>query len=285
MGMLYNFPMKPLIRWVGGKSKFLEIIKAHFNFEKINRVIEPFAGSGALFFDLEHKNTIVNDLNKDLINFYKWVRDDWSGLYSDTLKIFNSDDSYYSVRDDYNKALKNIRRRTSRINAARFYFLNRKGFNGVYRVNRSGVYNVPKGSETDFISNREDFRMASNILKTAEITSISCLDLIENMIKNNNVRVGDLFYFDPPYFPDSSSKFNGYTDPKFAEKENIELLKKASILKDLGATVIISNSFAPDLIKHIDTSKNLDYVIIPNKRSINPKAIDKQERFKEILIF
>lgn len=277
--------MKPLIRWVGGKTKFLDIIKEHIDLNEIERVIEPFAGSGALFFDLECQNTIVNDLNKDLINFYRWVRDDYYGLHNAITRMFNANHTYYEIRSAYNRALKRTRDRSTRINAARFYFLNRKGFNGVYRVNQKGMYNVPQGSTNDFISDIADFRRASEILRNSVISSTNSLSLIEDMISTNDIRHGDLFYFDPPYYPDESSKFNGYTDPRFAEQENIELLKLASKLKGLGATVLISNSFARDLIANIDLIENLDYIVIDNKRSINPKAPNKIERFKEILIF
>jgi DNA adenine methylase len=165
-----------------------------------------------------------------------------------------------------------------------FFFLNKVCFNGIYRVNSSGKFNVPIGySKTFLIPTEEKFIEASKLFKEKKISFYS-KGYEEIMAR---AKKGDLIYLDPPYFPDETSKFVGYTDPSFKEEQHIEMLEYCYQAFEKGVNIIISNSNSSKFQKLIldkfkDYPNKLTEKSIPTKRSINPKAKNK-ERFTEKL--
>jgi DNA adenine methylase len=176
--------------------------------------IEPFFGSGALFFELTPKKSLIGDLNKDLADFYLYLRDEPEQLFNEIKKIINKDSIYYTLRTKYNEnKFDGIKK------AAVFFYLNKQGFNGIYRVNSSGHFNVPKGSvTTPFVPNIEFFHQYSQALKKAKIFNCDFMEILKK------AKTGDLVYLDPPYYPDESSRFVGYTDPRFGEEEHNHMI-------------------------------------------------------------
>lgn len=273
--------MKPLIKWVGGKRKYIKKY-IYSILPEYKTYYEPFLGSGALFFFLEPNKSFINDLNKDLINFYNIVKTkpkQLSDCINDYFYKYKTKEDFIEQRRIYNENyLKKIDR------AALFFFLNKKCFNGIYRVNSSGKYNVPFGkNKTFYIPTYEEFLEASKLLKKATISSCDWKKSLNTSSK------GDLVYLDPPYYLDDSSKFIGYTDPRFGIKEHQEMLEIILKLCYNGVNVIMSNSNSicfEKLLKQIfDGNISWNKKIIQTNRSINPNALNKSRFIETLYIF
>lgn len=241
---------------------------------------EPFAGSAAMMFALEpDNNVLINDLNKNLINFYIQVRDEHKELHAKIKKLVKNNktkEEYNELRNKYNETITNY----DLDNAALFFYFNKMGFNGIYRVNSKGLFNIPRGSNQEpYIPSLEEFRLASNLLSKAKIKS-------DNWHKNvTKISEGDLIYLDPPYYPDATSQFVGYTDPRFGIDEHLEMIEKVKLWMDKGARIIISNSNSEEFknkITNLVGENNIKYEPINTNRAINPNAKNKG-RFKEAL--
>lgn len=276
--------MKTPLRWAGGKSRFSKLIDEKVkNFDpRVNRYFEPFFGSGSYFFWKEINGvSYINDLNSDLINFYTQLRDNPNKLYWAIRNLYaqgTEKHHYAEIKKAYNKSKNTASHSTTILNAARFFYLNRTGFNGIYRVNMKGEYNVPHGKSDPLMPDVEEFAKASELLHSAVITSTDYTEVL------TNARSGDLVYLDPPYFPGESSMFTGYTDPKFTKKNNIELIELAYNLKINGVNVIISNAMNEELIRIVEDYNIFNIQVINPKRNINPNASNK-EKFAEVLIY
>ena len=198
----------PIVKWVGGKRQLMfELLK---NMPKShNRYFEPFIGGGALFFELQPENAYISDMNEELINLYSIVRDNVYELISDLNKHEVSKEYFLEIRNldrtDKYKNLSNVQR------ASRFIYLNRTCFNGLYRVNSQGQFNVPYGNyKNPRIVDENNLLNCSELLKNTEI---KCADFSEILTK---VKKGDFVYFDPPYVPlNETSSFTSYTKDGF----------------------------------------------------------------------
>lgn len=235
---------KPFLRWAGGKRKLttllMDAIPDQFN-PKVNRFFEPFVGGGAMMLALGNpnnpkyikgKNLFINDMNPDLITTYQVIRDDVDGLIS-LLRILECDlskEHFEKIRAD--NPISKIEK------AARFIYLNKTCFNGLWRVNSSGKFNVPWGKlQNPLIFDQNNLKAVSHRLKNSKITKKDFREAIER------VQEGDLVYFDPPYIPlSSSSSFSQYAKANFNEDNHRELAQTIKILKKKKAFVILSNS-------------------------------------------
>ena len=221
---------KPFLRWAGGKSRLVAQICEHFPRDfKYRRYVEPFVGGGALFFALNPRRAVLSDSNKDLINAYRQVKDNVEAIIR-VLRGFKwTDNEYYEMRAR--------RPRTTLNRAIRFIYLNRACWNGLYRENNRGDFNVPFGryyrpSEID----DENLRRASCMLAGARL---SACDYTKTLAK---VREGDLVYIDPPYVVDGKNNgFIHYNADVFSWKQQQELARLASELVKRGAFVLVSN--------------------------------------------
>lgn len=288
---------KPFLKWAGGKTQLIgeiekslprELVKSKFTY------IEPFVGSGAILFWILNnypnlEKAIINDINEDLINTYKIIASNPRELIS-ILEILqnefhllegNEDDKklyYYQKRDLYN-----TRQLEKCGQAALFIFLNRTCFNGLYRVNRNNLYNVPMGGyKKPTICDKENIFTVSNALQKVEIL---CGDFEETLYHTNE---NTLFYFDPPYKPLSeTSNFNSYAKDEFNDAEQIRLKDFCAKLDILNYHWVLSNSDVKDKNENDDFFDDLysDFLIkrVDAKRSINSKA-DKRGSLKELLI-
>ena len=225
----------PIVKWVGGKRQLMfELLKNMP--ENYNRYFEPFIGGGALFFELQPQNGYISDMNGELINLYTVVRDDVYNLIDDLNKHKVSKEYFLKIRnldrtEKYNK-LSDIQK------ASRFIYLNRTCFNGMYRVNSQGQFNVPFGNyKNPRIVNAENLINCSKLLKNTEIY---CADFSEIL---NKVQKGDFVYFDPPYVPlNGTSSFTSYTKDGFDLDMQFKLRDVCDELDSMGVMFMLSNS-------------------------------------------
>ena len=225
----------PIVKWVGGKRQLmLELLKNMP--ETYNRYFEPFIGGGALFFELQPQNGYISDMNEELINLYTVVRDDVYELIDALNKHKVSKEYFLKIRnldrtEKYNK-LSDIEK------ASRFIYLNRTCFNGMYRVNSQGQFNVPFGNyKNPRIVDAENLINCSNLLKNTEIC---CADFSKIL---NKVQKCDFVYFDPPYVPlNETSSFTSYTKDGFDLDMQFKLIDVCDKLDSMGVMFMLSNS-------------------------------------------
>lgn len=252
--------MKPFLRWVGGKTQLLDVLRPLVLPDRL--YFEPFLGGGALFFDVRAgQEAQLNDANAELIKTYQVVRDYPDFLIaelSDRVKYANNEATYYARRSDPRST--NVVER-----AARFIYLNRTSFNGVHRVNKNGDYNVPFGHTSWKGVNGEELVAASHALR------LTTLHAGNYMVP---VGRGAFVYLDPPYVPKSpSANFTSYTAEGFGEARQLELIAWAERLDATGAHVVISNADVPWVREHY---KNFHLIAVDARRSINSKITERK---------
>ena len=240
--------VKPFIKWAGGKSQLLEEIRKKYP-SKIERYCEPFVGGGAVLFDVlanfHPKEILINDINPELTNVYTQVRDNIENvicLLSDIQNTFwdtdpiNRKEFFYNQRNRFNKLIEE--KATTEEKAALFIFLNKTCFNGLYRVNNKGLYNVPMGSyKKPLICDSDNLRIISNLLQK---TMINCGDYSEC---SDFIDANTFVYIDPPYRPlNETSSFTSYAKNEFGDKQQIQLGHFIEEMSNKGAKIVASNS-------------------------------------------
>lgn len=231
-----NKPIKPFLRWAGGKTRSIPFLKRHLpkNFSSVKTYYEPFLGGGSLFFSVSPRKAVLSDDNKDLIECYNAIqkRPDLVSRYLNQHIKKSCKDYYYAMRKKYNQSKPTIYK------AALFIYLNKTCFNGIWRVNKKGEFNVPYGyKEPPYLPSRKDLKKISNALSDVEIRQKDYKNAVENMEKN------DFVYFDPPYPPiNRTSNFTHYTKERFSEENHEELAQIALMLSKKGCFILISNS-------------------------------------------
>ncbi len=226
---------RPILKWAGGKTRLLGDILPKMP-KKYGRYIEPFFGGGALFFSVRPERSIIADSNPELVNLYRSVADD-VGAVIDYLKLpQNTEEVFYLVRALDWTTLPGPQA------AARTIFLNRTCFNGLYRVNKSGGFNVPFGRyKNPKILDEDSLRAASELLCRTTILGGDYKTVLKE-----NAQVGDFIFLDPPYLPVSEyADFKRYTKEQFYEEDHVELAAEVQRLHDLGCHVILTNSNHP----------------------------------------
>jgi DNA adenine methylase len=238
---------RPFVKWAGGKRQLLPVISQNIP-TKFDRYFEPFLGGGAVFFSLVSKDKkakwFISDLNSDLVLSYVTIRDKVKELVTSLEKHaehYSKDSSgyYYKVRESNPKKEIDI--------VSRLIFLNKTCFNGLYRVNSKGKFNVPVGRYVNpNIVNKENLFEVSKVLQSKDI-SIKCQDF-EDALKG--VGHGDFVYLDPPYQPVSTTaSFTSYTDSDFDFSDQERLYAKFKALDKKGVKVLLSNSKSSEIIK------------------------------------
>jgi len=276
---------KPFVKWVGGKRQLLKQFKKlelypPGGFDPLkNTYFEPFVGGGAVFLDLLLRKAVLSDMNLELVIAYNVIKKDLSKLIK-KLKEHqrkNSKEYFLKIR------AQNLNRLSDVSIAARFIYLNRTCFNGLYRVNLSGGFNTPYGKyKNPLIVDKENLRKISKVLQK---TTIKHQDYKENV---KNAKKGDFLYFDPPYAPLSlTSSFTSYTKDGFGEQQQIELRDTFYKLHKKGCFVMLSNSNSDFINKIYGELAKKDKRIKINKlganRMINSNA-SKRGKIKEILV-
>lgn len=226
---------QPIIKWVGGKRQLMSELLKNMP-ESYNRYFEPFIGGGALFFELQPKNAYISDVNEELINLYAVVKNDVEALIDELSK--------HQISKEYFLEIRNIDRCEKYQNwgdvkkASRFIYLNRTCFNGLYRVNLQGQFNVPFGRyKNPRICDEENLRNCSKMLQN---TQIKCADFRAIL---GEVKRGDFVYFDPPYVPlNETSSFTSYTKDGFDMDMQFKLRDLCDELDLRGVMFMLSNS-------------------------------------------
>ena len=268
---------KPFVKWAGGKRQILDKLNKYIptNFDTY---YEPFVGGGALLFDLAPKKAVINDSNEELMNVYN-VLCDYS-KYSKMCKLLNkyeanhSEEFYYEIRNmDKEKSFSRI---SDYKKAARTLYLNKSCFNGLYRVNKKGEFNVPFNKNKKVNTYDGENLLTIHYFLTNNDIKIECLDFEESV---KTAKKGDFVYFDPPYDSDTST-FNSYTEEGFGKEEQRRLAQTFKELDSRGVYVMLSNH---NTILVNELYKDYNIHIIEAKRSINSKG-SKRGNVEEVII-
>ena len=286
---------KPFIKWVGGKSQLLDEIRDKYP-SKIEKYCEPFVGGGAVLFDVlscyQPKTVLINDINKELINTYSQIKNNCPEMIAQLSDLQSSYKShsleenkafFYEKRSRYNELKVNGNEAENLEKAVLFIFLNKTCFNGLYRVNSKGLFNVP-------------FNNAKNPLLCDSDNLLACSELLKNVQMQvgdykeckNFIDKGTFVYIDPPYRPiTQTSAFTSYSENGFSDKEQIELGTFITDISEKGAFVLASNSdpknsdaddtFFDDLYSHFEIKR------VSASRMINSNA-KKRGAINELLI-
>lgn len=259
----------PFLKWVGGKRSIIESLKARMP-ESYNDYYEAFIGGGALFFDLKPKKAHISDANLDLIITYKVVQQDVEKLIEILKKHqrLHCEEYYYRVRDRHHQ--------DDPIEvAARLIYLNKTCFNGLYRVNKKGEFNVPVGSYVNpGICQEDNLRACSKALKST-IIEYKDYEKIEP-------KEGDFCYFDPPYHPVSGTSFTAYSMFDFTEKDQQNLAEFCRALHRKGVKIMLSNSNT-EFIRNLYRGNIFNIGIVNAPRNVNCKP-NGRNAVEEVLI-
>ena len=274
---------KPFVKWVGGKRQLIAqfhqlgaLSPDSFN-QKKHTYFEPFVGGGAVFFELLPLQASINDINQELVTTYNVIREDVDGLISElTSGEYEYDkEVFLDIRSWDTSKISDLKR------AARFIYLNRTGFNGMYRVNKSGQFNVPFGRYNNpQICDEINLRRVASVLTNTKITSKSYKYVLDEAKK------GDFVYFDPPYYPVSkTASFTSYSNDVFLEREQEELCGTFMELHCRGCNVALSNSDTPFINNLFAPHKKEGITInkVQAGRAINSNA-GKRGKITEVLV-
>ncbi|MEI7961454.1 MAG: DNA adenine methylase [archaeon] len=264
---------KPFVKWAGGKRQLVhELLK--YSPKKFENYFEPFFGGGALFFELYSagliKHAFLNDVNKELINAYKVIKEKPSELIAEfnNKKYVHDETTFYKIRAEKSIGLIQA--------TARFIYLNKTAFNGLYRVNSKGGFNVPFGKyKNPKILDMENILLVHKALLKDELTSFDFEKAVEK------AKRGDFIYFDPPYQPLSkTSAFTSYTANDFNEKDQERLRDCFIQLDEKGCFVMLSNSHTKFIL---DLYSDFNVHTVMASRFINCKA-KKRGKIKEVIV-
>ena len=288
---------RPFLKWAGGKNQLLDEIRLYYPFRQNHNIIkyaEPFVGGGAVLFDILNTYKLeaiyISDINNVLINTYITIRDNLESLISNLQKLENrflplvQEDRkqfYLECRSKFNE-LKHTKKNSTEL-AALMIFLNKTCFNGLYRVNRNGNYNVPMGAyKNPLICDENNLRNVSRLLQNVQIV---CGDYkeSESFIDNKT-----FVYFDPPYRPlNPTSNFTSYTKELFDDNKQLELAKFVQTIDNKGARIVVSNSDPKNTNENDDffenAYQNQNIKRVTANRMINSNS-KKRGKINELLI-
>jgi len=269
--------LKPILKWAGGKRQILPYLLQYIP-KNFNNYYEPFAGGLALLIELYNqgriKKAIISDTNKDLINLYEIIKEKPYELISaiEEIRFKNNKDDYYQARKLFNslEPHKNVSR------AALLLYLNRHGYNGLYRVNSKGEFNVPFGRYNNpSLPDEDNIIKFHEMLKSCEILNLDFEDAVTSAQRS------DFIYFDPPYMPlNETSYFTDYTSGGFSEQDQKRL---ASVFKKLSIkeVFVMQSNSNNEFIRQLYAEYNI--VEIEARRNINSNA-SKRGSVKELII-
>jgi DNA adenine methylase len=262
--------MKPFLKWPGGK-RWLTSKYAHLFPRKFNTYIEPFLGSGSVFFHIAPNKALLGDTNQELIATYSGLRHD-PMVVEDALlmhELNHCEAYYYIVRDS--------RPRAPHMKAARFIYLNRTCFNGIYRVNLNGTFNVPKGSKTEVIFEDDDFEKASRALRRARI----CLSDFESLV--DTAGANDFIFADPPYtVRHNSNAFIKYNERLFSWNDQVRLADALARARDRGSQVLATNANHV-AVRSLYKKRSFSLTSIARFSSISADS-RRRDQFEELIV-
>jgi len=228
--------MRSLLRWAGSKRQLLGSLKYYWDAADSQRYVEPFAGSAALFFEIAPRRAVINDVNTELISFYRGIKRSPALVYELASSLKVDEATYYEVRRNYTAETDPIRR------SANFFYLNRYCFNGIYRTNAAGQFNVP------FAKDRVGQFPAWNLVETAvrQLRKASTHNRdFESLIKTE-VAENDFVYLDPPYAVENQRIFTQYNATTFGLNDLDRLQVTLELINSRGAKFVLSYAFCKE---------------------------------------
>lgn len=266
-----NATVSPFLKWAGGKRQLLAQIRERMPRE-YNRYYEPFIGGGAVVFDLLPENALINDINEALINAYVQIRENVDSFLDNINRIDSAigEDGkayYYSMRNLYNMKLEKMEYDIEL--AALFVFLNKHCFNGLYRVNSKGLFNVPYNNSKRVSCDEESIRMTSDYLKRVTITTGDFEDACRNAGR------GDFVFLDSPYAPLNPTSFESYTKEGFTLESHERLARLYDELTERGCYCMLTNHNT-ELIEQLYGNKGYTISVVNVKRMINSDANNRK---------
>ncbi len=274
--MKTTISVAPVLKWAGGKRQLLRVLQPLFP-ANIKFFCEPFLGGAAVFFYLMPGKAWINDVNKDLMSFYKCIKDHVDELIAITSTFKNNEEDFYRIRswdrnpDEYNK-LPEIQK------AARLLYLNKTCYNGLYRVNKAGEFNAPYGHyKNPEIIDEQALRTVCRYFNQAEVTMTS-LDYAQVL---DAIPADSFVYLDPPYAPlTATSNFTNYAKEGFTIEDQIRLKEQCDKLTERNIKFMLSNS-ATDFLRELYS--DYEIVTVHAKRAINSNA-SKRGLIEEIVV-
>lgn len=256
---------RPILKWAGGKAKSTELILSRMP-RKIRTYYEPFFGGGAVFFALVRagriKSAVISDTNTELITTLQAVRDALGRVLSELERL-----AFLPVTEERYAHIRNWSPSKHHEIAARMIFLNKTGFNGLYRVNQSGVFNAPWGKHEKFVPDVANIAAVSQALESVTIQSRRFDVAVEDAEK------GDVVYFDPPYFPTSkTASFTAYTRRGFTHSDQLRLAATFAELARNRVTVLASNADVPAARGVYEAIHGVEIIQASVPRAINCKG-------------
>lgn len=262
--------IQPFLKWPGGKRWFVRRY-AHLLPQHFGRYVEPFLGSGAVFFHLQPKIALIGDINPDILSVYLALKNDWRSVKR-SLQYHqrnHSDEYYYQVRNAVpSKVVQQ---------ASRMIYLNRTCFNGIYRVNAQGQFNVPRGSKDSVILETDDFEAISQVLQGASIHLGDFEKLIDKADKD------DFVFADPPYTV--RHNYNGfikYNETLFSWNDQMRLAKCLARAKNRGAKIVCTNA-NHESVRELYKSAGFKFEVVSRYSSIAATAQNRRQ-FEELVI-
>lgn len=225
-------PLTPFLKWAGGKRWFVHQYGTLFP-ESFRRYIEPFLGSGAVYFHLQPKKALLGDINPEVVNAYAAIKDDWPNL----IKNLARHQRAHNTQEDYFYEIRATSPRSVVTRASRTIYLNRTCFNGIYRVNKKGEFNVPRGTKNAVLMETDDFQAMAALLKNAELRNADFEELINEAVED------DLVFADPPYtVRHNLNGFIKYNEILFSWADQERLAKALKRAASRGAKIVATNA-------------------------------------------
>lgn len=261
--------LTPFLKWAGGKRWLIRDHRYVFQLSDGSRYVEPFLGGGAVFFSLLPKRALLNDVNSELIHTYSVLKNDWASVFALLRRHHNkhSNSYYYQVRSSTP--------RSDAGRAARFLYLNRTCFNGLYRVNRNGQFNVPLGTKTAVLMESDDFEAVANALAAAELVSVDFEQIVDRCGEN------DFIFADPPYtVKHNNNGFVKYNERLFSWADQERLKSALHRAAERGARVVVSNADHPS-IRELYSGWDVETLY---RHSVMASESVRRKRTSEVLI-
>lgn len=269
--MSNNVKVAPFLKWAGGKRQLLNQIKERMP-KEYNDYYEPFIGGGAVLFELQPKKSTINDINKSLINVYIQVRDNTEKFIELVnkfdLEMWEDGKEYYiNIREIYNDKL--LKNEYDLELAALFVFINKHCFNGLYRVNKKGLFNVPYNKSRRNSIEEETVRETAKFLKTVNILEGDFEEAC------NSAKKGDFIFFDSPYAPLNPTSFEAYTKEGFDVESHKRLAQLYDELTERGCYCMLTNHNT-EFINELYSNKGYKIDVVSVKRMINSDASNRK---------
>lgn len=263
---------KPFLKWAGGKAQLFDAISSRKP-TNYTRYVEPMVGGGAVLFNLMPETALISDINEELINVYLQIKTNYQEVLVHLRSIGQGAEEFYAMRASDRES--DFAEWEPAKRAARTIYLNKLGYNGLYRVNSSGKFNVPYGKRTGVNFNEEEFAEASRVLQRCDIRNQTYSEICDSLT------AGDWAYIDPPYVPSSeTSNFTQYTSTGFDWSEHLKLKKCCDDMTERGVKFLLSNSHC---MQNLQLYSGYNISVVFARRSINSNA-SRRGPVPEILV-